>query len=96
MVCLGLVDHQQPPAILEFRPNSRRTSKWITLSSVKKKKKMHSFMSTLLSVLLEADGSEDEKTLSVIVAAAAAAAAAAVFCLAAFVHTSGTSAELTA
>lgn len=59
------------------------------------KKKMHSFMSTLLSVLLEADGSEDEKTLSVIVAAAAAAAAA-VFCLAAFVHTSGTSAELTA
>lgn len=61
-----------------------------------KKKKMHSFMSTLLSVLLEADGSEDEKTLSVIVAAAAAAAAAAVFCLAAFVHTSGTSAELTA
>lgn len=54
-------------------------------------------MSTLLSVLLEADGSEDEKTLSVIVAAAAAAAAAAaVFCLAAFVHTSGTSAELTA
>lgn len=94
MVCLGLVDHQQPPAILEFRPNSRPTSKWITVSSVEKKKCTHSFQHCYQFYSRQMD-LKMKKTLSVIVAAAAAAAAA-VFCLAAFVHTSGTSAELTA
>lgn len=61
---LGLVHRQQPPQISEFRPDSRRTSKWRTVSLVKRwggNALIH--VNVAISSTQNADGCEDEKSL---------------------------------
>lgn len=59
---LGLVDQQQPPQTLEFRPSNIKVESGVFSEKGKKKKHALIHVNIAISSTQNADGSEDGKT----------------------------------